>query len=74
MNVNPSSEQFGEVVRWDSLTEQQKSSGDWIELPVVDAEPRMARRDRTAPLRRLFEPAKLRAARLGSFDAVGKPR
>lgn len=35
MNVNPSSERFTEVVAWDSLTEAEKASGDWIQLPDV---------------------------------------
>jgi len=44
MNVNPESSQFGTVKPWDSLTEAEKASGDWIELPAVDASPKQARR------------------------------
>lgn len=35
MNVDPSSAQFCEVKPWDSLTEAEKASGDWIQLPDV---------------------------------------
>lgn len=78
MNVNPRSEQFGDIVPWDSLTEDQKASGDWIELPDVVGEPRRARKDEVGALQRLLESRGdlVRALEMkrGSFDAVGKPR
>lgn len=82
MNVNPQSSQFGDVVPWDSLTDEQKQSGDWIELPTVANEPPRARRRSVAD--RIFPPvasdqqtADLNAAFgrfKGEFDALGKPR
>lgn len=85
MNVNVRSEQFGDIVRWDSLTEEQKASGDWIELPDVIGEPHRARKDDVGSLRRLLESKgdlvhalemKHREILMkrGQFDAVGKPR
>jgi hypothetical protein len=35
MNVNPLSEDFGKIVPWDSLTDEQKASGEWIEIPPL---------------------------------------
>lgn len=35
MNVNPESPRFTEVRPWDSLTEEERTSGDWILLPEV---------------------------------------
>lgn len=77
MNVDPTSDQFCDVVEWDSLTDEQKASGDWIELPAPDGKPRRARRDDAAQLRRvrrLFDRQELELGLLGSFDAVGRPR
>lgn len=44
MNVNSESKRFTETVAWDSLTDAEKASGDWIELPTLDNEPRRARK------------------------------
>jgi hypothetical protein len=81
MNVNPQSEDFGKVVRWDSLTDEQKASGDWIELPNVADEPRSARLKHAADmLRELFPPPRSEQQAIddilqrGQFDATGKVR
>lgn len=46
MNVNPSSERYGQIVPWDSLSEAEQKSGDWIKLPTHDenGEPAQARK------------------------------
>jgi hypothetical protein len=61
MNVNPQSEDFGKVVRWDSLTGEQKASGDWIELPNVADEPRSARLKHAADMLRAQFPPRNKA-------------
>lgn len=35
MNIDPNSNRFCETVAWDSLTDAEKASGDWIQLPDV---------------------------------------
>lgn len=86
MNVNPASQQFTEVVPWDSLTDEQKASGDWIELPAKDTDVgRQARKKTTHDtLHAMF--AKVSDAEItaelpgifgrmmGEFDASGKAR
>ena len=46
MNVNPNSADYGKIVPWDSLTDEQRQSGDWILLPThnEDGDPAMAKR------------------------------
>jgi hypothetical protein len=44
MNVDPTSQRFTEVVAWNSLTEAEQKSGDWIQLPDVSGEPARARK------------------------------
>lgn len=61
MNVNPESERYGEIVAWDSLTEQEQKSGDWLKLPTHDenGEPMQARRKTGADrMREMFSPPK----------------
>ena len=36
MNIDPTSERYGEIVAWESLTDAEKRSGHWIKLPVTD--------------------------------------
>jgi hypothetical protein len=45
MNVNPLSAEYGQIVPWDSLTDAQKQSGQWLKLPTHDenGEPVMAK-------------------------------
>lgn len=46
MNVDPTSNRYGEIVAWDSLSEADQQSGKWIKLPATDenGQPVMARR------------------------------
>lgn len=84
MNVNPSSEQFGEIKPWDSLTDEEKASGDWIELPDVSGSPPRQMARKKSRIEKLFGAAKsgkiediedfMRDRVRGQFDALGKPR
>jgi hypothetical protein len=85
MNVDPTSDRFCEVVAWDSLSDAEKKSGKWIELPpVIKGEPAKARRRNGADiLRECFGDeqrriegiqARINAMRPATrFDALGRP-
>jgi hypothetical protein len=46
VNIDPTSNRHGEIVQWDSLSEADQKSGQWIKLPTHDenGQPVMARR------------------------------
>ena len=70
MNVNPNSADYGKIVRWDSLTDEQRQSGEWILLPThnEDGEPAMAKRKN--PLDDLFQKSDRNAAILRDLNAM----
>jgi hypothetical protein len=49
MNVNKDSEEFTEVKPWDSLTEEEKASGDWILLPDTTSARRKSELEKVFP-------------------------
>ena len=74
--------QTGEIRPWDSLTEEQQKSGEWIKLPTHDENGvAMAKHQPGAGiLDQLFGPKGAAANRLPDalrqprrFDATGKP-
>jgi hypothetical protein len=73
--------QTGEIRPWDSLTETQQKSGEWIKLPTHDENGvAMARRDEGYMVKRLFAdlPERDRGvlrflSPARRFDANGKP-
>ena len=69
--------QTGEIRRWDSLTEEQQQSGEWIKLPPHDLDGHHMTRRRSlfdSLLQQDARPAPSPAPdRRGSFDALGRP-
>jgi hypothetical protein len=75
--------QTGEIKAWDSLTEEQRKSGEWVRLPPHDSDGHCNARRRTM-LDTLFPPTAAPALpnrliedadrRRGSFDALGRPK
>ena len=70
----------GEIKPWDSLTDEQQKSGEWIKLPTHDENGvALAQRDPGHAIRQLFgKPSDadirdLTRARATRFDALGKP-
>jgi hypothetical protein len=75
--------QTGQITPWDSLTDEQKASGEWIKLPPHDNDGHCNAKRRSlldglfpttnveqALPDRLFEATHKR----GTFDALGRPR
>jgi hypothetical protein len=83
MNVHTS-----EIVPWDSLTDEQKASGDWIKLPAHDLDGHCDARRRTmlddllpaqpARVKDFASRSRIAGApgheRRGTFDALGRPK
>lgn len=73
--------QNGKIVPWDSLTDEQRESGEWVKLPPRDSDGHCDARQRSALEMLIRTPAQPTAESLnrlapprGSFDALGRPR